>query len=71
MSPLGMVGTPRLQTKFVFAIGLTTLSFLSPWGGEGRDGGDEGSSLSTPTPAYRQAGLPSPISSGGGDFRSS
>ena len=40
----------------------------SPLRGEGWDEGDEGYPLSTPTPAYRQAGLPSPIVSGGGDF---
>jgi hypothetical protein len=76
VSPSGMVETPRLQAKFLFAIGLITLSLLPPClpaglMGEGWEGGDEGSSLSTPTPAYRQAGFPSPISSGGGDFRSS
>ena len=49
VSPSGMVETPRLQAKFLFAIGLTTLSLLPPRGGEGWDGGDKGSSLSTPT----------------------
>ena len=55
VSPSGMVETPRLQAKFLFAIGLTTLSLLPPayrqagLRGEGWDGGDEGSSLSTPT----------------------
>jgi len=37
-----MVETPRLEAKFLFAIGLTTLSILPPCGGGGRDEGEKG-----------------------------